>query len=110
MAIAPQAPSSATANPFSWPMGLPSASNGNPFAPWQQMWLQAATPQLAWPWQTAAEPRTPADVWQPFAVAYRTANGHAMAAILRTMADVVQPKPQSFSPAQFWPSALPTRH
>jgi hypothetical protein len=33
-----------------------------------------------------------------------------MAAVLRTMADVVEPKPASFNPAHYWPTTLGTRH
>lgn len=103
---------SVTANPFlAWPTNVPAVANGSPFAFWQQMWLQAAAPSLPWPYQAAAAPTTPsAAVWQPFAAAYRTANGHAIAAVLRTMADVVEPKPNFLTPAQFWPAGFGTRH
>ncbi|MBN9279284.1 MAG: hypothetical protein J0I57_16875 [Hyphomicrobium sp.] len=83
---------------------------GNPFAVWQQMWLQAAVQPAQWPWQPAAQAATTPDVWQPIATAYRTANGHAMAAVLRTMADVVEPKPRVLTPADYWPLPLGTRH
>jgi hypothetical protein len=90
-------------------MNLPTASTSNPFAIWQQMWLEAAASPLGLPHQaTAAPART--EIWQPLAAAYRTANGHAMAAVLRTMADVVEPKPSSLTPALYWPASLGTRH
>jgi len=99
-----------TANPFlPWLPSLPSSTAGNPFALWQQMWLQAAAPSLKAPWLPSQTPATDA-LWQPAAAVYRTANGHAMAAVLRTMADVVEPKPAAFNPAHYWPTTLGTRH
>jgi len=101
-----------SASPFlPWLPTAGAASTGNPFALWQQIWLNAAAPAFSRPWP-AAVVDTPAvnSLWQPVAAAYRTANGHAMAAVLRTMADVVEPKPQSTMPAQYWPNTLGTRH
>jgi hypothetical protein len=57
----------------------------------------------------AALPAVPAP-WQPVATAYRSANGHAMAAVLRTMADVVEPKHSTMDLASFWLNPLGTRH
>lgn len=91
---------------------LPSsrvASPSNPFAFWQQMWLDAAAPAAHAPWPTD-NASAANGLWQPVAAAYRTANGHAMAAVLRTMADVVEPKSQGFTPAHYWPSTLGTHH
>ena len=48
--------------------------------------------------------------WQPVATAYRSANGHAMAAVLRTMADVVEPKHSTLDLTNFWLNPLGTRH
>lgn len=92
-----------------WLPAAPTASPGNPFAFWQQMWLDAAVPEVNAPWSATA-PSGTGGLWQPVAAAYRTANGHAMAAVLRTMADVVEPKPRGFMPAHYWPSTLGTRH
>ena len=86
-----------------------TATAANPFALWQQMWLKAATPEARAPW-SAGNASVANDLWQPVAAAYRTANGHAMAAVLRTMADVVEPKSQGFTPAHYWPGTLGTRH
>lgn len=102
-----------------------------PIEMWQRAWLQSL-PQLAalgasfarpagaaslWPglWPAAAPatalpPPVPA-VWHPVAAAYRTANGHAMAAVLRTMADVVEPKPRTVDMPNLWLNPLATtRH
>jgi hypothetical protein len=106
---APSLPSPAANAYFPWLASLGAASGGNPFAAWQQMWLQSAMPAVRLPW-LPAEATTPPDAWQPIATAYRTANGHAMAAVLRTMANVVEPKPSDFTPAHFWPAMLGTRH
>lgn len=125
---------------FMWPadwmaMSWPAQMSGratlaqNPVEFWQRMWLQTPsfpafgfgaamqpnlwaaattlTPSL--PWQPA-EPVRANDPWQPVATAYRTANGHAMAAILRTMATVVEPKPAVPSLSDFWPNPFVTRH
>ncbi len=85
-----------------------TASTGNPFAFWQ-MWLDATAPETRAPW-SPGNTSVANDFWQPVATAYRTANGHAMAAVLRTMADVVEPKAQGFTPAHYWPGTLGTRH
>lgn len=105
-------PGTAAATPSFFLPWLPSGASSapsNPFAFWQKMWLDAATPAAPQSW---AAPKTPVvdHMWEPVAAAYRTANGHAMAAVLRTMADVVEPKPQSLSPTPFWPGAFGTRH
>lgn len=72
-------------------------------AAWPGTW-PAVTPSAA------ATPPVPA-AWQPMvAAAYRTANGHAMAAVLRTMADVVEPKSRQASISDFWPNPLGMRH
>jgi hypothetical protein len=92
-----------------WLPAARTASAGNPFAFWQQMWLNAATTEARAPWP-ADDASVGGALWQPVAAAYRTANGHAMAAVLRTMADVVEPKGHSFTPAHYWPSTLGTRH
>jgi len=94
---------------FPWLPTARTAPASNPFALWQQMWLQAATPSVKVPWLPSQTPATDA-LWQPVTTAYRTANGHAMAAVLRTMADVVEPKPMAFNPAHYWPTTLGTRH
>ncbi|MFN3743826.1 MAG: hypothetical protein ACK4TL_03890 [Hyphomicrobiaceae bacterium] len=100
----------AGASPFlPWLPAERTASGSNPFALWQQLWLEAATPSLPRPWQAGAAP-VAGDMWQPIAAAYRTANGHAMAAMLRTMADVVEPRPAGTGPAHYWPRTLGTRH
>ena len=102
--------SAPTANAFfPWLANLQTASASNPFAAWQQAWLQASAPSMNWPWE-AAQPPAATDAWHPIATAYRSANGHAMAAVLRTMADVVEPKRSAFTPADFWPTMLGTRH
>lgn len=96
------------ANPFlPWLPTKSAPPAGNPFALWQQMWLEAAAPMAQRAWAGNGSPAIP-PLWQPFAAAYRTANGHATAAVLRTMADVVEPKSQSFTP--YWPTTLGTRH
>jgi len=99
------------ANPFlPW---LPAARTANTFDPialWQQMWLDAAMPAVYRPVQTVSEVPAVDELWQPIAAVYRTANGHSMAAVLRTMADVVEPKPQGLAPAHYWPNTLGTRH
>lgn len=98
------------ASPFlPWLPAARTGSASNPFAVWQQVWLDAATPAHPAPWP-AANASVASDLWQPVAAAYRTANGHAMAAVLRTMADVVEPRSQGFAPAHYWPSTLGTRH
>ncbi len=106
----------------------PASSTFNPMELWQQAWLQSM-PQLAAltasfarpssfgaPW-SAVWPATPAAAttavpaaWQPVMSVYRTANGHAMAAVLRTMADVVEPKSRKPDIMDFWPNPLGTRH
>jgi hypothetical protein len=86
-----------------------TSSGSDPFALWQQIWLQAAAPSFPWPWQ-AGEAPVAGDPWQPIAAAYRTANGHAVAAVLRTMADAVEPRPRGPGPAHYWPNTLGTRH
>ena len=99
-----------TANPLlPWLPAQPTASTGNPFALWQQMWLDAAVPMAQRALVGNSSPAMP-PLWQPFAAAYRTASGHAAAAVLRTMADVVEPQPQGFAPAPYWPTTLGTRH
>jgi hypothetical protein len=98
------------ANPFlPWLSVERTTSGSNPFALWQQMWLEAAAPSVRRTWHASDAP-VASDLWQPIAAAYRTANGHAMAAVLRTMANVVEPNPRGFSPAQYWPNTLGTRH
>ncbi len=92
-----------------WFANLGTAPTSNPFFALQQAWLQASAPPMRWPWQPAEPPAT-TEVWHPIATAYRTANGHAMAAILRTMADVVEPKSNGFTPGHYWPTTLGTRH
>jgi hypothetical protein len=71
------------------------------------MWLEAAAPMAQRTWTGNNSPAIP-PLWQPFAAAYRTANGHATAAVLRTMADVVEPKSQGFAP--YWPTTLGAQH
>ncbi len=98
------------ANPFlAWLPTVGAASTNNPFALWQQIWLNGAAPAVNRSWPAAVTPAAVDPLWQPVAAAYRTANGHAMAAVLRTMADVVEPKPQ-VTAAQYWPNTLGTRH
>lgn len=113
--------------PFMWPAelmqtpwsSLTAATTPQPQNPvelWQQMWLQAAplaalggamAPGL---WK-AAEPAPPVDPWPPVATVYRTASGHAMAAVLRTMAAAVEPQPRTPMLTDFWPYSLATtRH
>jgi hypothetical protein len=118
-AAAPR-PSPAAANPFmaAWAPWLPAqaapASLG-PMELWQRAWLQnmpqfsALGTSFASPSPMAALPAVPAP-WQPVATAYRSANGHAMAAVLRTMADVVEPKHSTMDLASFWLNPLGTRH
>lgn len=103
----PMAPGASAFLP--WLPAARAASSASPFTFWQQMWLDATAPEAHAPWPTN-NASVAVDLWQPVAAAYRTANGHAMAAVLRTMADVVEPKPQGFTPAHFWPSTLGTRH
>jgi hypothetical protein len=95
---------------FPWLPTARTAPASNPFALWQQMWLRAAAPSAAAPWLPPSETPATDALWQPVTSAYRTANGHAMAAVLRTMADVVEPKPAAFNPAHYWPTTLGTRH
>jgi hypothetical protein len=94
---------------FPWLPTAHTARPSNPFALWQQMWLQGAIPSAKAPWLVSETPAADA-LWKPVETAYRTANGHAMAAVLRTLADVVEPKPTAFNPAQYWPTTLGTRH
>ncbi len=102
--------SAGAANPFlPWLPTQPATSASNPFVLLQQMWLEAAAPMAQRTWTGNSSPAVP-PLWQPFAAAYRTANGHATAAVLRTMADVVEPKPQGFAPAHYWPTTLGTQH
>lgn len=109
-----------TTNPFvaAWAPWLPAQAAPAPLGPmeyWQRAWLQSM-PQLA-PFGAAfvspatftAMPSVPAP-WQPVATAYRSANGHAMAAVLRTMADVVEPKHSTMDLTNFWFNPLGTRH
>jgi hypothetical protein len=124
-AAAAQRPSPVTTNPFmaAWTPWLPVQAAPAPLGPmefWQRAWLQNL-PQLtslgasfgapfASPMATTAMPTVPAP-WQPVATAYRSANGHAMAAVLRTMADVVEPR-RTAAPdfTGFWLNPLGTRH
>ncbi|MEO8651730.1 MAG: hypothetical protein ABI391_05450 [Hyphomicrobiaceae bacterium] len=86
---------------------------------WQRAWLQnmpqfaalGASPgtSFANPAGVTAIPAVPA-AWQPVATAYRSASGHAMAAVLRTMADVVEPKRGGLDLTNFWLNPLGTRH
>lgn len=116
-----------------WAPWLPRASQPalpNGLEIWQQAWLRNM-PQLAafatsfarpaglgaaWPamWPTAptaaASTAAVPPAWEPVMAAYRSANGHAMAAVLRTMADVVEPKSRQPDIMAFWPNALGTRH
>lgn len=92
-----------------WLPSTRTASTGNPFALWQQMWFNVTAPAIQAPWSSDSAP-VANELWQPVATVYRTANGHAMAAVLRTMADVVEPKTQGFTPAHYWPSTLGSRH
>lgn len=123
-ATAAQRPSPAAANPFmaAWAPWLPAQAAPAPLSPmelWQRAWMQnmpqfaslGATlgASLAGPAGVATVPAVPA-VWQPVATAYRSANGHAMAAVLRTMADVVEPKHSTMDLASFWLNPLGTRH
>lgn len=103
-------PMASRANPFlPWLPVARTAPAGTPFAFWEQMWLNATASEAPAPWPAANAPAA-GGLWQPVAAAYRTANGHAMAAVLRTMADVVEPKAQGFAPAHYWPGTLGTRH
>lgn len=104
-------PMATGANSFlPWLPAARTASAGNPFALWEQMWLNATAPEAHAPWSAANASPVADGLWQPVAAAYRTASGHAMATVLRTMADVVEPKAQVFMPAHYWPSTLGTRH
>lgn len=98
------------ANPlFPWLSPSRPAPSPNPFMLWGQMWLEAASPSVHWPLSSTRMQASEA-LWAPAATVYRTANGHAMAAVLRTMADAVEPKPAAFNPAHYWPTTLGTRH
>jgi hypothetical protein len=115
-----QRPSPVATNPFmaAWAPWLQAQAAPTPLGPmelWQRAWLQNM-PQLASfgaafanPAHVAALPAVPAP-WQPVATAYRSANGHAMAAVLRTMADVVEPNRTSIDLTNFWFNPLGTRH
>jgi hypothetical protein len=121
-AATPQRSSPATTNPFmaAWAPWLPAQAAlapapSGPMEFWQRAWLQNM-PQLApfgaafaGPAAFTAMPAVPAP-WQPVATAYRSANGHAMAAVLRTMADVVEPKRGTTDLTNFWFNPLGTRH
>jgi hypothetical protein len=105
--------SPAAANPWmaAWTPWLPPQAAPAPLGPmelWQRAWLQSM-PQLASFTNPASVAAVPAP-WQPVATAYRSANGHAMAAVLRTMADVVEPKHSTMDLTQFWLNPLGTRH
>jgi hypothetical protein len=118
-AAAAQRPSPVATNPFmaAWAPWLPAQAAPAPLGPlefWQRTWLQNM-PQFA-PFggsfaspMAAAIPAVPAP-WQPVATAYRSANGHAMAAVLRTMADVVEPRHSTADLTSFWLNPLGTRH
>jgi hypothetical protein len=123
-AAATQRPSSVATNPFmaAWAPWLPAQAASAPLGPmefWQRAWLQnmpqfaslGATLGASFASQTAiaANPAIPAS-WQPVATAYRSANGHAMAAVLRTIADVVEPRRIAPDLAGFWLNPLGTRH
>ncbi len=137
-ATAPKSATSDAANPWTaaWASWLPprpassSTAFANPIEFWQQAWLQNL-PQLAalgasfarpngfaaaWPALLPTAPvaatATPVPAaWQPMMAAYRSANGHAMAAVLRTIADVVEPKSRQADIMPFWPASLgTTRH
>jgi hypothetical protein len=121
---AAQRPSATAANPWmaAWTPWLPAQAAPAPLGPmevWQRAWLQNL-PQLAalgaslgasfaGPAGVATVSAVPAP-WQPVATAYRSANGHAMAAVLRTIADVVEPKRTTPDLAQLWLNPLGTRH
>ena len=107
------------------PQQAPAAAFANPMELWQQVWLQnlpqltaigasmalpAAGAGAAWPNATVAPAAAVPAAWQPIATAYRTANGHAMAAVLRTLADVVEPKSRPADIMSFWTAPLSTRH
>lgn len=113
-------PAPVAANPFiaAWAPWLPTVTAPAPTSPiefWQRAWMQnmpqlaAFGTSLAGPASIAALPAVPAP-WQPVATAYRSANGHAMAAVLRTMADVVEPRRDPMDLTHFWFNALGTRH
>jgi len=110
-------PSTAHANPWmaAWTPWLPAQAAPAPLGPmelWQRAWLQSM-PQLASLGAPFAGPASVAAVpapWQPVATAYRSANGHAMAAVLRTIADVVEPKHSTLDLTNFWLNPLGTRH
>lgn len=119
-AAATQRPAPVAANPFmaAWAPWMPAASvpsGPSPMEMWQRAWLQnmpqlaAFGASLAGPASVAVLPAVAAP-WQPVATAYRSANGHAMAAVLRTMADVVEPKRDPMDLNHFWFNALGTRH
>ena len=108
------------ANPLmaAWTPWLPAQAAPAPLGPmemWQRAWLQnmpqfaALGATFANPAGVAAIPAVPAP-WQPVATAYRSANGHAMAAVLRTIADVVEPKRGGLDLTNFWLNPLGTRH
>lgn len=120
-----QRPSPALTNPFmaAWTPWLPAPVTPAPPSPmefWQRAWLQNmpnfASLGASWgapfanPLATAAIRAVPAP-WQPVATAYRSANGHVMAAVLRTMADAVEPR-RATTPdfTGFWLNPLGTRH
>jgi hypothetical protein len=120
----------AAANPWlaAWSPLFPAASTPAPLGSieaWQRAWLQglphlvaagaafagpsgAARAWSGWPGLPAAA--APVPDWHPIAAAYRTANGHAVAAVLRTMAAVVEPRPRAGDLSSFWLSPLATRH
>ena len=94
-----------------WTPWLPAQAAPTPLGPmefWQRAWLQSM-PQLASFASPASVAAVPAP-WQPVATAYRSANGHAMAAVLRTIADVVEPKHSTLDLTNFWLNPLGTRH
>jgi hypothetical protein len=123
---AAQRPSPVTTDPFmaaAWAPWLPAQAAPAPLGPmefWQRAWLQnmphfaslgaSLGAPFASPMASAAIPAVPAP-WQPVATAYRSANGHAMAAVLRTMADVVEPRSTTAPDfSGFWLNPLGTRH
>lgn len=105
----PAASAAGLSSLFPWLPAERAATGTNPLALWQQMWLEAASPATHRSSQAAEAPMA-SDIWQPIAAVYRTANGHAMAAVLRTMADVVEPRSHGFTPQHYWPTMPGARH
>lgn len=125
--MAPASPAATAPSPMpmfgSWPFpqggAMPTvltSSMPSPVTAAMGLWFGPAAslgaammPQLPLaPW--LAPPARDAGVFEPFAAAYRTASGHATAAMFRAMADAVDPTPRAPT-LPFWPFMVPgTRH